>query len=159
MSVPDRHSHEKSGRAVLLWAPDDRLSVKLLASYEKSNPEDSSLISPNLGRYVRARTCRRQFLLAYFGETAPARCGRCDRCLARPDGLVTPADEPLLAALLGHVERGDAPAAWLPDVAGPKREALVDWLVHEGLLKAEDPLAERYRLTPKGLRFAQRVGG
>ena len=41
------------GRATLLWAPTDRLSVKLLASYENSNPKDSALVSPSLGRNKR----------------------------------------------------------------------------------------------------------
>lgn len=41
------------GRGTLLWKPNDRLSVKLLASYEKSNPKDSSLIIPSLGRNKR----------------------------------------------------------------------------------------------------------
>lgn len=41
------------GRAILLWTPTDRLAVKLLVSHEKSNPEDSSLISPSLGREKR----------------------------------------------------------------------------------------------------------
>ncbi|KQZ04742.1 TonB-dependent receptor [Caulobacter sp. Root1455] len=41
------------GRATLLWKPTDRLSVKLLGSYEKSNPKDSSLIIPSLGRNKR----------------------------------------------------------------------------------------------------------
>lgn len=41
------------GRAIMLWEPTDRLSIKLLASYEDSNPEDSSLVSPSLGRYTR----------------------------------------------------------------------------------------------------------
>lgn len=41
------------GRAILLWAPADRLSVRLLASYENSNPKDSSLTSPSLGREKR----------------------------------------------------------------------------------------------------------
>jgi len=31
-------------------------------------------------RYARSRPCRRQALLAYFGEEAPLRCGACDRC-------------------------------------------------------------------------------
>lgn len=34
-------------------------------------------------RYARSRRCRRQTLLAYFGEGAPPRCGACDRCLPR----------------------------------------------------------------------------
>ena len=38
------------GRAILLVEPTDRLSVRLLFSHEKSNPEDSSTISPELGR-------------------------------------------------------------------------------------------------------------
>lgn len=42
------------GRVALLWEPTDRLSVKLMASYEDSEPKDSSLVSPNLpGRLTR----------------------------------------------------------------------------------------------------------
>ncbi|MHA4837402.1 TonB-dependent receptor [Sphingopyxis sp. MSC1_008] len=41
------------GRATLLWRPTDRLSIKLLGSYEYSNPKDSSLTSPSLGRNKR----------------------------------------------------------------------------------------------------------
>ncbi|MCM8731648.1 TonB-dependent receptor [Hephaestia sp. GCM10023244] len=41
------------GRAALLWAPTDRLAIKLLASYEDSYPEDSSLTAPQLGREKR----------------------------------------------------------------------------------------------------------
>lgn len=41
------------GRAILLMQPTDRFSVRLLASYENSTPEDSSLTNPNLGRFVR----------------------------------------------------------------------------------------------------------
>jgi len=31
-------------------------------------------------RFARERRCRRGALLRYFGESAPAACGRCDRC-------------------------------------------------------------------------------
>lgn len=41
------------GRVSLLWKPTDRLSIKLLGSYEYSNPKDSSLTSPGLGRNKR----------------------------------------------------------------------------------------------------------
>ncbi len=41
------------GRLILLWKPTDRLSVKLLGSYEYSNPKDSSLTLPSLGRNKR----------------------------------------------------------------------------------------------------------
>ncbi|QNE32967.1 TonB-dependent receptor [Sphingomonas sp. NBWT7] len=41
------------GRLVALWKPTDRLSVRLLGSYENSDPKDSSLTSPSLGREKR----------------------------------------------------------------------------------------------------------
>jgi iron complex outermembrane receptor protein len=41
------------GRAILLVEPTDRLSVRLLASYESSEPGDSSLTNPALGAYKR----------------------------------------------------------------------------------------------------------
>lgn len=41
------------GRAILLWAPTERLSVRLLASRELSEPQDSSITSPALGEDVR----------------------------------------------------------------------------------------------------------
>ncbi|MBY8824364.1 TonB-dependent receptor [Sphingomonas colocasiae] len=41
------------GRLVLKWQPTDRLSIKLLGSYEYSNPRDSSLTNPALGREKR----------------------------------------------------------------------------------------------------------
>ncbi len=41
------------GRAMLLWQPTEPLSVRLLFSHEDSNPEDSSLTAPSLGRNKR----------------------------------------------------------------------------------------------------------
>jgi ATP-dependent DNA helicase RecQ len=91
--------------------------------------------------------------LAHFGEPAPPRCGRCDVCLGhhRP-AAVTPADEPLLLALLGHVGRGEPRDAWLPGVEGHRRDGLLDWLAHAGFVRLDDPLAIRWALTPKGQR-------
>ena len=44
---------DQGGRAILLWKPADRLSLRFLVSHEDSNPEDSSLTSPSLGPYRR----------------------------------------------------------------------------------------------------------
>ncbi|MBX3562777.1 MAG: TonB-dependent receptor [Sphingomonas sp.] len=41
------------GRAILLMRPSDRMTVRLLASYEHSKPEDSALTNPALGTFVR----------------------------------------------------------------------------------------------------------
>jgi outer membrane receptor protein involved in Fe transport len=41
------------GRLVLLAQATDRLSIRLLGSYEKSMPRDSGLTNPTLGTYVR----------------------------------------------------------------------------------------------------------
>ena len=109
--------------------------------------------------YTQSPGCRRQYLLAYFGEPAPSRCGRCDVCLGRHrPGVVTPADEALLLRLLDHAERGDPFPTWLADadVSPRRRNALVDWLAHEGMLRLVDPLEETFRVTPKGLRALKR---
>lgn len=50
------------GRATLLWKPNDRLSVKALFSYEDSNPKDSSMVSPSLGRNKRISDRPDQFV-------------------------------------------------------------------------------------------------
>jgi iron complex outermembrane recepter protein len=44
---------DHGGRAILLWEPLERLSLRFLASHEHSNPEDSSLTSPSLGERKR----------------------------------------------------------------------------------------------------------
>lgn len=44
------------GRAILLWKPTDRLSIRLMGLYEDSHPEDASLSSPNLGDRKRYTT-------------------------------------------------------------------------------------------------------
>jgi iron complex outermembrane recepter protein len=44
---------DEGGRAILLWAPTERLSVKILGSYEDSDPKDASLSSPSLGTLKR----------------------------------------------------------------------------------------------------------
>ncbi len=108
-------------------------------------------------RYARSITCRRHFLLGYFGERSPERCGACDVCLGRHrPAVVTPEDAPALRRLLDHAARGDDRAAWLAGEALPPHrvDGLADWLVHEGYLRVADVLAGTFALTEKGRRFA-----
>ena len=52
--IKDSNSLEAyGGRAILLMRPSDRMTVKLLASYENSKPADSALTNPALGKFVR----------------------------------------------------------------------------------------------------------
>jgi len=52
--IKDSNSMEAyGGRAILLMRPSDRMTVKLLASYENSKPADSALTNPALGKFVR----------------------------------------------------------------------------------------------------------
>ncbi|EGY02445.1 TonB-dependent receptor [Nitrospirillum viridazoti Y2] len=44
---------DTGGRMSLLLKGSDRLQIKLLASYEDSNPHDSALVDPRLGKYKR----------------------------------------------------------------------------------------------------------
>jgi iron complex outermembrane recepter protein len=52
---------DSGGRAILLWQPTDRLSVKLLGSYEDSDPKDASLTNPKLGVRKRYSTIADQY--------------------------------------------------------------------------------------------------
>jgi iron complex outermembrane recepter protein len=47
---------DSGGRAILLWQPTDRFSVRLLGSYEDSQPRDASLTNPTLGERKRLST-------------------------------------------------------------------------------------------------------
>jgi ATP-dependent DNA helicase RecQ len=51
--------------------------------------------------------CRRAFLLSYFGEDAPLRCGHCDICEA--GAVAEPAEEPFpVGARVRHPKWGEA---------------------------------------------------
>ena len=147
------------GRGALdLRRPDGGLTLSWAVPRARYAPTDAGALDRERRRagrrlddvlaYASGVGCRRQHLLAYFGEPAPPRCGRCDVCLGRhrPE-TVTPADEADLRRLLRAAERGEP-----VDRAGRRERALADWLAHEGYLRLADPLAVRFELTPKGQR-------
>lgn len=110
-------------------------------------------------RYARSITCRRHFLLSYFGEPSPEHCGTCDVCLGRHrPKVILPEDEPALRHLLGAVREGQPRAQWLERAPVPdhRLDGLLDWLVREGYLQAPDPLEERFLLTEKGEAYLTR---
>ncbi len=104
-------------------------------------------------RYARGVTCRRRFLLTYFGEASPETCGACDVCLNRHEpAVITPDDEPILRTILERVAAGTQRGDWFADAPAPRHriDALVNWLTTEKYLTMDDPLDGRFSLTEKG---------
>ncbi len=103
-------------------------------------------------RYARSVTCRRHFLLAYFGEKSPERCGQCDICLGRHRAVViTPDDEPVMRHILHQIEQDVPRHAWFDEQPVPDHhvDGLIDYLVQEGFLYVEAPLEEIFSITEK----------
>lgn len=69
--------------ALLFYGGGDVMKLKNFAQIE-NNPEQTAILLKKLNQMVQfceTTTCRRKFLLQYFGETAPGYCGNCDNCL------------------------------------------------------------------------------
>lgn len=68
--------------AVLYYSYGDVIKLKSISEVE-GNPEQTKILAAKLQKMVdlcETKACRRQFLLNYFGESAPDRCGACDNC-------------------------------------------------------------------------------
>lgn len=73
--------------AILFFGAGDVMKLKGFAQVE-DNPEQTKILLKKLDQMVQfceTKTCRRKYLLQYFGEQAPEYCGSCDACLEKPD--------------------------------------------------------------------------
>jgi ATP-dependent DNA helicase RecQ len=154
-------------RGVVQWRPPGA-ALQLDLSFPRARrlPVDDSAVQQArrraeerldyMIRYAQSVSCRRRFLLTYFGETSDARCGTCDVCMGRhrPE-VVTPDDEPLLRQILECVDAATPRDAWFDDPprADYRIDQLVDWLVDRGHLRLDDPLDGTYVVTEKGEAF------
>ena len=69
--------------AVLFYSSGDVAKLKHFATVE-DNPEQTRIMLRKLAQmadFCETRSCRRRYLLNYFGEEAPDTCGSCDVCL------------------------------------------------------------------------------
>ncbi|GAB3930817.1 DNA helicase RecQ [Mucilaginibacter myungsuensis] len=69
--------------ALLFFSAGDANKLQRFAQVE-DNPEQTAIMLKKLNdmvRYCQLTTCRRQYLLNYFNEPFPDRCGSCDVCL------------------------------------------------------------------------------
>lgn len=109
-------------------------------------------------RYARSVTCRRQFLLAYFGDERQGSCGKCDVCLGRHARFeLTPDDEPVVRHILDAVQNQIPRSKWLiPEETLPSRlDDLIGYLVQESFINLRNPLEDEFSLAEKGYQFLQ----
>jgi ATP-dependent DNA helicase RecQ len=147
-----------TSHSLLQWRDGASPRLEVLVPRSKTMPVDDRLVAAArrgaeaglraMQAYARSPLCRRQGLLAYFGEAAPP-CGRCDNCRA-PAPIVTPADEGLLAALVASLAAGET----APD--SPRTPLLLRHLVAEGFVAASSEQPLTMQLTAAGADWAAR---
>jgi len=72
--------------AILFYGTGDVMKLKRFAEVE-SNAAQSKIMLQKLDKMSKLceiKTCRRKYLLNYFGDEAPDYCGSCDVCLNKP---------------------------------------------------------------------------
>ena len=163
-----------SDRGLIDWRPPGQtLYVELNAPRSRSYPVDSEQVKAarkraearldHMVHYAHSATCRRHFLLTYFGERTDPRCGACDVCLGRHTvQAITPADEPVLRHILKQVAAGKTREAWFDgapnrSVLWHRLSGLVDWLIREDYLELIDPLEGTFELTPPAEQLLDRI--
>jgi len=73
--------------AVLFFGAGDVMKLRGFAQVE-NNPEQTKILLKKLDQMVQlceTKSCRRKYLLNYFGEQASDYCGGCDTCLNKPE--------------------------------------------------------------------------
>jgi ATP-dependent DNA helicase RecQ len=147
-------------RGLCIWRPARAALILDLCGQRMSRPRlDTGLLQRSLASsnrklddmqaYACGILCRRQHLLAYFGERAESSCGKCDVCLGRHrEAVVTPEDEPDLRRILTYVREENA----LP-AADERSHALARWLIGNGYLDTPPESPWNCSVTPRGLRY------
>ena len=145
------------------WIPPDRV-VRVALTHARSArlPIDGDRVAAarkraeaqldQMIRFARSTTCRRHFLLTYFGEATSARCGTCDVCLGRHEAYrPPPLESPVVRQLLRQIAEGKPRREWLEGTRTPayRVDQLLGWLMNEGYLAPSTPLGGAPELTAK----------
>lgn len=71
--------------ALLFFSWGDVQKLKNFAAVEGNSQQTAIMLSKldTMAKYGEIRTCRRKFLLGYFGEDHTGRCGHCDNCTTK----------------------------------------------------------------------------
>lgn len=153
-------------RGLLDWHPPDR-ALRVTFSHPRSAklPVDGRKVKRSrrtaeerlkeMIRYARSSECRRHFVLTYFGEVSPSRCGTCDVCLGRHEPFAPrPSDEEILGRILAQISEQRPRNSWFERAPAPtyRVDGLVNWLIQEGYVVQPQPLQSRFELTDKGTR-------
>lgn len=89
--------------AILFFGWGDVQKLKYFTKLE-DNPEQTRVLEDKLDQMVRfstTRSCRRKYLLNYFGEDADSDCGSCDVCLSTEEKWdATIASQKILSAVV-----------------------------------------------------------
>ena len=72
--------------AILFYGAGDVLKLKKFAEVEGNEAQTKIMLAKldKMSRFCETKTCRRKYLLNYFGEEAPDYCGSCDTCINKP---------------------------------------------------------------------------
>jgi ATP-dependent DNA helicase RecQ len=69
--------------ALLLYSPGDAMKLQGFAKVEGNEQQSRIMLNKlnDMVKYCQLLSCRRQYLMKYFDEEFPAKCGSCDVCL------------------------------------------------------------------------------
>ncbi len=72
--------------AILFYGAGDVIKLKRFAEVEGNEAQTKIMLQKldKMSRFCEIKTCRRKYLLNYFGDDAPDYCGSCDVCLNKP---------------------------------------------------------------------------
>lgn len=162
--------------ALLLYGASDAMTVKGLIDTSENEAQKAIELRKldSIIEMAESLTCRRAFLLRYFGEDPPSSCGNCDICLEPP--AMYDATEDVKKILMGIYElrqrfgpkhvvdvlRGSAGQRIqelrhneLPSYGVGKERSISEWrslirqLIHHGLLVPDMASYGVLKLTPR----------